>query len=371
MSQLVEIDFSEVAEAAAESGELLEGRDALCQLFRSGEADSAAEELQTLIGVDAHEAVQSKGTGFAVGQMIVLRQRIAAGMAAGGLRQSEAQSAQQGGIGHIGAGFHVAAVGVGRLEVLEDRTDSFNRHQVGDGLVILAPVAFQRMGHGVQAGVHGRTGRHGGTQYGVDDGHLGHEDRVVDGLLLGLVADDGDLSHFTAGSGRGRDRDDGQALCREGLLPVVILDGFAVAQGDGRGKLRRVDGAAAADADDGVGLGLTGKAGGFDDAGELGILLHAAENGNDAAVLLLHLLRGRSKVLAAGDHAALHTELFKHFTELGKLSHAEINLDRLGIDKLMRHRCSPRSHQPWPRTCACWRHASLPDPGTMRWRGRS
>ena len=124
---------------------------------------------------------------------------------------------------------------------------------------------------------------------------------------------------------------------------MIVFNGFAVAQGDGRGKLCRVDGAAAADADDGVGLGLAGQAGGLNHAGELGVLLHAAEDGNDAAVLLLHLLRRRSKVLPAGDHAALHAELFEHFTELCKLSLAEVDLDRLGIDKLMRHRCSPQS----------------------------
>ena len=264
-------------------------------------------------------------------------------MAAGGLRKSEAQSAKQGGIGHIGTGFHVAAVGVGRLEILENGADGFHRHEVGDRLMVLAPVTLQRVGHGIQTGVHGRAGRDGGAQHGVDDGHLGHEDRVVDGLLLGLVADDGDLSHFAAGSGRGRDRDDGQALCREGLLPVIVFNGFAVAQGDGRGKLRRVDGAAAADADDGVGLGLAGQAGGLNDAGELGVLFHAAEYGRDAAVLLLHLLCRRREVLPAGDYAALHTELFEHFTELCKLSLAEIDLDRLGVDKLMRHRCSPQS----------------------------
>ena len=157
------------------------------------------------------------------------------------------------------------------------------------------------------------------------------------------MADDGDLGHFAAGTGRGRNRDDGQAICREGLLPVIVFDGFAVAQGDGRGELRRVDGAAAADADDGVGLGLAGQTGGLNHAGKLGILLHAAEDGNDAAVLLLHLLRRRGKVLPTGDHAALHAELFEHFTELCKLSLAEVDLDRLGIDKLMRHRCSPQS----------------------------
>ena len=303
--------------------------------------------------------------------MIVLRQRIAAGVAAGGFRQGEAQAAKQRGIGHVGTRFQVAAIGIGRLQVFQNRPDGFHRHQVRDRLVVLAPVAFECVCHGIETGVHGCARRNSTAEHRVYDGHFRHEDRVIDGLLLGLVADDGDLCHLAAGSGRCRNRDDGQALCREGLLPVIVVDGFPIAEGDSSGELRRVDGAAAADADDGVSPSLTGQAGGLDDTGELWVLLHAAEYGDNTAVIPLHLLRRRGKVSAAGDDAALQPEFFQDFTELCKLSLAEIDLDWLGIDKIMRHRSLPQSRPPWRQTCACWRHASLPDPDTSRWRGRS
>ncbi len=160
-------------------------------------------------------------------------------------------------------------------------------------------------------------------------------------------------------------------IVEEGLFPVVILKGFSVTEGDGRGEFRRVDRAAAADADHGIRFRLPGQARGLDDARELRVLLYAAKHRDDAAVLLLHLLRRRGKVLSAGDHTALQAELTQDFAELLKLSLAEINLDRLGINKLMRHRCSPRSRPPWLRTYAYSLRASLPDPGTSRLRGRS
>ena len=136
-------------------------------------------------------------------------------------------------------------------------------------------------------------------------------------------------------------------ICGTGAGMSVVANKFkgvyAVAQGDGRGELRRVDGAAAADADHGVRTGFMGETGRLRNAGELGVLFHSAEHGGDAGVLLLHLFGGGGEVLAAGDDAALHAQLVQNLTELCKLPRAEEDLHRLGIDKLMRHRCSPRS----------------------------
>ena len=71
---------------------LLEGADPVRQSLCSGEASLAAKRLQAVIGIDAYETVQRKGAGFAVRKMPVLAQRIAAGMAAGGLRQGKGET---------------------------------------------------------------------------------------------------------------------------------------------------------------------------------------------------------------------------------------------------------------------------------------
>ena len=124
---------------------------------------------------------------------------------------------------------------------------------------------------------------------------------------------------------------------------MVVGDRLGVPEGNGRCELCRVDGAAAADADDGVGPGLTGKARGLYHAGKLRVLLHPAEDGGNAAVLFLHGLGRGGEVPPAGDDAALYAALVEYRCELCERALAEIDLDRLGIDELKRHRCSPRS----------------------------
>ena len=285
--------------------------------------------------------------------MIVFGQRIAAGVAAGSLRQSKAQAAEERGKGHVRARLHVAAVAPGGLEVFEHEADCLDRHQVRDRLMILAPVALQGMGQRIQTGIHGRARGHRAAEDRVDDGSLRHEDRVVDGALFRAVAHDRNLGHLAAGTGGSRHGNNCQALRGEGHLPAVIVLRVPVAESDRRGKLCGVDGAAAADAHNGVRLHLTGQAGRLDRPGELGVLLHAAEDGRDAAVLLLHLQGSRGKVPAAGDHTLRNAELLQQAAEQRKLAFAEDDLDRLGIDKLTPHRCSPRFRRPWRQTCAC------------------
>ena len=232
--------------------------------------------------------------------------------------------------------------------------------------MVLAPVAFQRVCHGIETGVHGGARRHGIGELRIYDRGLRHEDRVVGGLLLGPVRDHRHLRHFAAGAGRGGHGNDREALTREGFFAAVVVDRFPVAEGDGCRVLRRVDGAAAADADHRVGARLTGEARRLRNTGKLRILLHTAEDGDDAAVFLFHRFRRGGKVPSAGDHTALKAQFFQDAAELSEPAGAEPDPDRLGIHEFRHHRCSPRSRSPWRQTCACWLRASLPDPGTSR-----
>ena len=234
-----------------------------------------------------------------------------------------------------------------------------------------APVALQRVGQGVKAGVHGGAGRDADGHERVDDGAAGHEDRVVDGLFLRSVGDHGDLGHLAAGAGGGGHGDDRKALVREGALAAVVFLGLAVAQGDGRGELGGVQRAAAADTDDGVGLRLAAELHGLNDAGELGVLLDAAEDADDGGVLLAQLFRPGGEVATAGDHGPLYPLLGENLGKSVKAALAEIDLDRLGIDKIICHRSHPRWRRPGRRTSSCSPCASPPDPGTIRWPGRS
>ena len=275
--------------------------------------------------------------------MVVLGERVAACVAGRSLGQGKGQPAEERGKGHRAARVHIAAVRVRLLEIREDEAHGLDGHEVGNRLVIAAPVALERVGESVKPGVHGGARRDGGEKHRVHDSRGGHEHGVIDGLFLRAVADDGDLSHLTACAGGGGDGDYGEALFGEGLS-AVIVKGLAVAERGGRGEFRGVDGAAAADTDHGVGVMSARETHRLLNAGELRILLHAGENRADTAVLFRKLLRLRGEMPAADEDAAGNGEAIKHVSQLFKSARAEIYLYGLGVNELIYHRCYPR----WP-----------------------
>ena len=183
------------------------------------------------------------------------------------------------------------------------------------------------------------------------------------------MADHGNLRHFASRPRRRRNGNDRQPLLRDGQLSMVVGQSFPVAFCHCRGKFRRVDGAAAADADHSICLCLSCQADGFDHAGELRVLLHPCKDCTDARIFFSQFFCSWLKMTAAYQHAALHPQLTQNSAKLADLPTAEEDLDRLGIDKLS-HRLHPRSLQAGGQICAYFPHASPPDPGTIPLQGR-
>ena len=175
--------------------------------------------------------------------------------------------------------------------------------------MILAPVTLQRVSHGIKAGIHSGARRYGDCQLRIDDCSAGHEGRVIDGALLFSVADDGNLGHFAAGACCCGHCDYGKALGREGKVTVVIVQKVSVTQGSGSGKLCRIDGTAASDADYGICLKFPCKSNRFNCAAELRILFNATENSADPALRVPELLCLREEMMTADQNTASDAEL--------------------------------------------------------------
>ena len=107
-------------------------------------------------------------------------------------------------------------------------------------------------------------------------------------------------------------------------------------------------------------------------AGELGVGLHLAENGHDGGCTRSISCSARG-AKSGSQRATQRVMPSSGRTCPGafKLPCAEVDLHRLGVDKLKPHRSRPQWPPPGRRTCACSRHASPPDPGTRRCSGRS
>ena len=151
---------------------------------------------------------------------------------------------------------HIAVVAV--HEVALDHSDGEDGQRVGVIAVGGGDVSLDGVGHGVHAGVGHQLLGHGLGQIGIDDGDIGGDLKVRDGVLdaLLVIGDDGECGHLGGGAGGGGDgaevglaaqRRDAEHLAHlfEGDVGVLVLDPHG---------LCRVDGGAAAHGDDPVGL---------------------------------------------------------------------------------------------------------------------
>ena len=118
-----------------------------------------------------------------------------------GERLSRQHRAQQ----HRRARLDIRAPVHRRLDRAADERQRLPRQQARDRIIVGADrrIGLDRMHHGVNAGrrrhMRGQTER----QLGIEQGHIGQEDRRHDAHLLGLAGgDDGNRRHLGAGAGR-------------------------------------------------------------------------------------------------------------------------------------------------------------------------
>ena len=130
--------------------------------------------------------------------------------------------------------------------------------RVGEVAVGGGNISLDGVGHGVHTGVGDEFLRHGVGQLRVNDGDIGGDLKVGDGVLdtLLVVGDDGERRDLGRGAGGGRNgaemglaaqRRDAEHLAHilKGDIGVLVLDPHG---------LGGIDGGAAADCDDPVGL---------------------------------------------------------------------------------------------------------------------
>ena len=162
---------------------------------------------------------------------------------------------------HVGARLMVALVGLG--QPLDDLADGVQRVAVGVHGAGGGDVCLDGVGQRVHTGVGAQLGGHGVGELGVNDGDSRGDveicQRVLDALLV--VGDDGECGDLGSGAGR---RGDGAELglgaeLREGEGHDGLLEGLLGILVEQPHGLSGVDGRAAADADDPIGLeGLHG-----------------------------------------------------------------------------------------------------------------
>ena len=164
---------------------------------------------------------------------------------------------------HLVARFHIAVVG--RDEVLLDHLDRVDRKRIGEVAVRRRNISFDRVRHRVHTGMRDELLGHRLGKVGIDDGDVGRDLKVRNGILdaLLIVGDDGKRRDFRRGT---RSRRDGAELCllaklgnAEDLAHILERDvGIFVLDPH---CLRSVDGRTAAHGDDPVGLELLHRSG--------------------------------------------------------------------------------------------------------------
>ena len=204
---------------------------------------------------------------------------------------------------HALPGLHVVRLPVGGEQVLAHQLDGLLGRRVGEVVGGGGHQGLHRVGEDVDAGVGGDGGGHAGGEHGVQDGHVGQEAVLHQGVLdlLLRVGDDGEAAHLGAGAAGGGHGDE---------LAVPHVAGLGGEEHDGLG---RVDGRAAAEGDDGVGLELQDGVHAPGDGGDVRVGLYLVED----PVLRPHLVQDLSDIahLAAGGHEAVGDD--ENFVQLG------------------------------------------------------
>ena len=153
---------------------------------------------------------------------------------------------------------HIAIVAVHQIAL--DHADGKDGQRIGVVAVCGGNVSLHGVGHGVHTGVGNQLFGHGLGQIGIDDGDIGGDLKVSDGVLdaLLIIGDDGESGHLSGGAGGGRDgaevglaaeRRNAEHLAHllKGDLRVLVLDPHG---------LCGINGGAAAHGNDPVGLKL-------------------------------------------------------------------------------------------------------------------
>ncbi len=280
-----------------------------------------------LLGVVLADLGEEQGIGGAVGDVVPAAQLVGQGVVHAQEGVGEGDAGQAGGVGHLDAGLHVlGAVFVSPGQVLEDVLDG----RQGEAVGIVA-------GHDGDIGLHG-VGQHvitGGPGNAL--GHVHHVVRVHDGhggqqfivrqrpLGAGVaVGDDGEGGDLGAGAGGGGDADQLGLLAHLGELVNALADidedggqvqevllGMLIHQPHDLGG---VDGGAAADGDDDIGLELVHGRQALHGVLDLGVHTDVIENtGGDAHVGQLvqdGLAHADLKEVGVRDHKGLLAVVF-------------------------------------------------------------
>ena len=200
---------------------------------------------------------------------------------------------------HPVAGFHIAVVGL--LQIVVDHLDGMQSQGIGVVAVHGGHIGLDGMGHGVHTGVSGQLGRHLLSQIGVNDGHVGSDvevgQRILDALVV--VGDNREGGHLGSGTGGGGNGAEMSLLTQGGEVEgnAQVLEGHIGVLIESPHGLGSVDGAAAADGNDPVGLKAAHSLGAAHNGGHAGIGLHTFKQ--------MHFHAGLFQV---GNHAVQETK---------------------------------------------------------------
>ncbi len=199
-------------------------------------------------GVPLDGLAQVHGVGAAVDDVAVLER--GAGLVGHGVHDAQ-QARGEGdagnalGLVHVLAGVLVAGVGDG--QPLVNLADAVQGVGVGEHGRRGGDVGLQAVGQRVHAGVRAQLGGHAVGELGVNNGHVGRDLEVSDGVLdaLVVVRDDGERGDLRRGAGGGADGAEVGLLAQlrdaedlahvlEGALRVLVLDPHGLGRVDGR-----------------------------------------------------------------------------------------------------------------------------------------
>lgn len=209
------------------------------------------------LGIEADDVRQHDADCFTVDDLELRGERIRAGVGGAEHGVLDGDAGVGGTEEHLSTRGDVFGIGHDAGEAVVAEAEGFTGKDGGPGVTLVGHGGFQGVREGIHTGADSDAVRLRDGEFGIEDGDLGGGFHIATGHLdVGFrIGDQGVALALAARAGRGRDGDHRQHGFRRLVRAPVVLHATAVGE-DEITPLRRIHAAAAAEADDEVGLEL-------------------------------------------------------------------------------------------------------------------
>ena len=235
-------------------------------------------------GIKANDVREHDADGLAVDDAEVCGEWIGAGMSRAEHAVFNGDSGKGGGEEHSTAAFEVAGIFTDLGKTGDTELECFVRVNERECVALAGDGGFDSVGDGINAGTGGDAWRLGKGEQGIENGDFGGGFGIATGhfRMRFFIGNQGVGLAFAAGAGGGGNGDEREHRFGGFAGARIVVNASAIGQ-DEIAAFGRIHGAAAAEADDKIDVGIASKRNAALDGGGGGVFIRMIEESDEKA----------------------------------------------------------------------------------------